>query len=265
MTIYDRLDDLTRIRYPFADGPELHYSSEAGDVVLPNDVFIDLSVSAYAGSTAACWLASVSRDGAGYLLLGLSVCGSAVTVEVPPGGGTGPVPFMASELIHGTALLDQGGVAAFAATLAIDTVYSRSSAVVGVFEPRCILHSPGGAVLSITGDAPGSSPVTGAVAVLDGINTRMRVDPVLNRVIVYAEPGIGLTNCTQQLAVEGSDALLYFNGAKANKNGEATLRTDGRIKLRPNVDGDELELVLAEDVTALLDCSPDYDEPDQEP
>jgi hypothetical protein len=265
MTIYDKLDDLTRVRYPFADGAELRYSSGSGDVMLPNDVLIDLSISAYAGSTATCWLESFSLDADGYLLLGLSVCGSDVTVEVPPGGGADPIPFMASDLIHGVVLVDQAGAAAFTSLLAVDAVYLRASADVGVFEPRCILHSPGGAVLSIIGDAPGSSAVTGSIAVLDGINTRIRVDPALNRVIIYAEPGIGLKNCLQQLAVEGSDALLYFNGAKANKNGEATLRTDGRIKLRPNADGDELELVLAEDVTALLDCAPDYDESDQEP
>jgi len=256
MTIYDKLDDLNRIRYPFVEDSELDYTSVAGDVTLPNSLVLDASISAYAGDYPDCYLSGIRADGVGFLVLDWSVCGELVTLAVPAAGLTGPMPFMASDQVSGWLLFDNAGIASVSAMLTPATQYDRADSTVGVLEARCIVYSPGGAVLSLLGNAPGSSEVTGHVEVVDGVNTRVRISTQQRELVITAEPGIGLPNCLKQVVEEGDDVLRMFNGAKADASGNARISTDGRVTLLPSADGSELELGIASDIAALLDCTP---------
>ena len=257
MTLYDRLDDIPRIRYPFAEDSGMRYVAGGGaELVLPDAVFLDASVSSYDGTTAQCYLSAVKLEGGG-LHARFNVCGIETELVVPVSGLLSEMQFQASGATSGGFLFGNEGLSALPMQMTQNTWYTRADANTGVFEPRCVVYSPGGAVLSITGNAPGSSTVTGDIAVVDGINTRVRVSAATNTVVIFTEPGIGLKNCLQQVFEEGSDAVYVFNGAEPDSAGNVTLATDGHLKLETV--GDELHLKLAEDIVALVDCTPLYE------
>lgn len=253
MTIYDRLDDLARIRYPFAENAPLRFTASGYEVTLPDTVFLDASVSAYGGDYTACALTAIKLS-ANSLHAQLDVCGTTTELIVPFAGVAGPVPFQASDSVSGCVLFGNEGLAGLPGFIPLDVWYSRTTASDGLLAPRCIVYSPRGAVLSITGNAPGSSAVSGDIVVVDGINTRARINAATSEVTIFAEPGLGLVNCLQQVFDTGEDALRVFNGAVADSAGNVTIATDGLLKLEAA--GSELHLRLADDIVDLVDCTP---------
>jgi len=255
MYLYDRLENIDRIRYPFKEGCNLVY----GAVTVPDDLFRDVSISAYyarQGLDRDCYLASFTRVATSAIQFRFNVLGFEFDVLVDS-SGDGLVTMLVLDNLKLEIELNPASLLPFTNQLLLSQEYVRLGAATGIIEPTCLLASEIGAVDYMIGDY-NSTAIYGDINVVNGINTEVYISEENNTVYIIAKPGIGDTNCEEQITGTDDEVLKSFNGLKAGESGDVTLRTNGRILLVPSEDGLELELRVAEDVASLLDCSPDY-------
>jgi len=264
MYIYDRLNDVARISYPFKEDCVLAYESGASAVVIPNDVFIDMEVSAYVGTAADCYLERFVKLTPSAVSMTWSLCGAETTVLTTTADTTGVIEVNAAAGITAKIKLDAVALSDFLSGVALGSPYIRVDDAGGLIEPSCVVYSPGGVVTSIKGDAEDSTAITGAINIIDGINTRVQLDTAKNAVLIIAAPNIGVKNCNAFYTEDGDVSLKKFNGATADDKGNAQVSTDSKITLKPSEDGKELVLDLSDAVKSILDCEPEYEIPEEE-